>query len=124
VTIEQVIFDAIKSVFGNRVYPDVGPEGGSVPYATFQQVGGQTLSFLEGGAAPSKRNVRMQVNVWAATRSAAAALAVQVEDALRLSTLCQAEPLGEPIARYEDEGLEVPLYGTTQDFSLWFDRSM
>lgn len=120
-TVEADIFAALKSLVPDgsgkfRVYPDVAPAGTARPYITFQQVGGVAVNMLD-GAAPGKRNGRFQVNCWADTRAAAATLSRQVEDALRAATALQVTVLGAPVSVYEED---VPLYGTRQDFSLWF----
>lgn len=120
-TVEADIFNALKSLVASadgkfRVYPDVAPTGVAKPYITFQQVGGTAVNLLD-GAAPGKRNGRFQINCWADTRSAAATLSRQVEDALRAVTSLQTTVLGAPVSVYEED---VPLYGTRQDFSLWF----
>lgn len=115
-TVESDIFDALKALVANRVYPDVAPVGAALPYITYQQVGGGALNFVE-AASPSKKNGRFQVNVWAATRESAAALSRQVEDALRTTTALQTTVLSAPVAGYEEDTL---LFGTRQDFSVWF----
>lgn len=117
-TTESTIYDLLKGLVGNRVYPDVAPPGTARPYITYQQVGGQTVAFLERGV-PSKKNGRYQINVWATTRAEAAALALQIEGVFITTSALQAEALGAPIAAHEpDEGL----YGAMQDFSIWSDR--
>ncbi|KIF80778.1 DUF3168 domain-containing protein [Noviherbaspirillum autotrophicum] len=117
-TVEADIFNLLKGLVSNHVYPDTAPAGTPRPYITFQQVGGIPLSFME-GAVPSKKNGRFQVNVWADGRTAASALALQAESAFITATTIQAVPLGGPIALHEDE---LKLYGTQQDFSVWSDR--
>lgn len=113
VTIEERIFDTLKGLVANRVYPDVaGPSVGS-PYITYQQVGGSAINFLESGIV-GKRNGRFQVNCWTNSRIAAAELSGLVEDAMVVSL--EASVLGAPIATYDDDGV----YGTHQDFSLWW----
>lgn len=99
-----------------RVYPDIGPEGVEKPYITWQQVGGEPINFV-GPGTPSKKNARVQVNVWAATRLDADQMAIQVEDTLRAATALQTTVLGSPMADYEPE---TKLRGSMQDFSLWF----
>jgi len=109
----------IKTLLGSlcpRVYPDVAPAGVSRPFVTYQQVGGQAITFI-GREVPSAQNGRFQVSVWADTRAAAAALALQIENAFILATAFQALPLSAPVAVYEKEG-ELALYGTRQDFSV------
>jgi hypothetical protein len=100
------------------VYADVAPMTALPPYATYQQVGGQTLRYL-GRELPSKKNGRFQITVWATTRMQASALALQIENAFLLTDVMQADPLGSPIATVE-EGTNF--YGTRQDFSVWSDR--
>lgn len=100
------------------VYADVAPLSAVPPYATYQQVGGQTLRYL-GLEVPSKKNGRFQIAVWAKTRIEAAALALQVENAFLLTDVMQADPLGSPVAAFEDG---TNLYGAHQDFSVWSDR--
>lgn len=114
-TTESLIFDALKTLVANRVYPDVGPVGVVKPYITYQQIGGQAVNFME-STTPSKSNGRFQVNVWADTRTAAALLAKQVTAALRATSALQTTALGEPVATFE---ADTKLYGTRQDFSLW-----
>jgi hypothetical protein len=122
-TVEADLFLALKSLVTAdangifSIFPDVAPAGTAVPYLTFQQVGGQVVSFME-SAVVGKRNGRFQLNCWASTRAAAAALSRQVEDALVTNTTLRAIPIGAPIATYEEDTL---LYGTSQDFSIWFE---
>lgn len=114
-TVESLLYNALKSLVANRVYPDVAPFGAAKPYITYQQVGGTSVNFID-QATPSKANARFQINVWADTRGAAALLANQVEQALRSATALQTTVLGQPVATYEADTL---LFGTRQDFSLW-----
>ena len=114
-TVEASIFNALQTLVVNRVYPDVAPIGTVRPYVTYQQIGGQSVNFID-TAVPSKANARFQVNVWADTRAAAALLAGQVEQALRTAATLQTTVMGQPVATYEPDTL---LFGTRQDFSFW-----
>lgn len=114
-TAETLLFDALKTLVANRVYPDLAPLGSVRPYITFQQVGGASVNFID-ATVPSKSNARFQINVWANTRAAAALLAGQVEQALRTTVALQTTVLGQPVATYEADTL---LFGTRQDFSVW-----
>lgn len=114
-TTDSLIFDALKTLVANRVYPHIAPLGTALPYLTYQQVGGQAVNFLE-STTPSQSNGRFQVNVWAATRVAAALLAKQAAAALRATSALQTTVLGEPVADYEPA---TKLHGTRQDFSFW-----
>lgn len=108
---------ALLRALCTRVYPDVAPEPMvQLPYITYQQVGGQAVSFLERGLV-GKRNARMQINVWHATRLDASVLAGQIEDAIKLSAAFQGEPLAAWVA---DHDADVKAYGTRQDFSIWY----
>lgn len=119
-SVERLIFDALKGLVATgavtaRVYPDIAPEQTPLPYITYQNVGGDSINFLN-QSTPSKRCYRFQVNVWADTRQAASALSFQVEDALRLCDALDTTVLGAPISLYEPE---VMLRGTRQDFQVW-----
>jgi hypothetical protein len=120
-TVEQTLFALLKGLVSNRLYPLTAPVGTALPYGTYQQIGGESPSFL-GAEVPSKQNGRFQLNFWAATDAAAASLALQAEAILLATTQVQATPLGAPAARYEDEAQPTPLYGREQDFSVWSDR--
>ena len=114
-SIETALFAALQGLVSGRVYPDVAPENEPRPYITYQQVGGDSVNFVE-GTIPSKGNSRMQINVWADKRLQATALSKQVEDVLRTLTALHPTVLGAPIATYDDE---TKLRGTLQYFSLW-----
>ncbi|MCX7177697.1 MAG: DUF3168 domain-containing protein [Proteobacteria bacterium] len=116
-TVEADLFACLGSLVSNRVYPDVAPSGADKPYLTYQQVGGDVVSYIE-TSLPNIRNGRFQINTWATTRLAAAALARQAESALVTSATLRAKPLAAPVATYESETL---LYGMRQFFSIWFD---
>lgn len=116
-TVEKDIHDLL-SVVVPRVFPDVAPMTAVPPYVTFQQVGGETLTYL-GREVPTKKNGRFQITVWSKTRFEASALALAIENAFLLAEAFQATPLGSPIAAYEDG---TNFYGAIQDFSVWSDR--
>lgn len=117
-TVEDSIIDLLAGLVDRRVYMDAAPMGEPRPYITFQQVGGVSVTFLERGI-PSKKNGRFQVNWWAESRPAAAALGLQIEAAFLTATTVQAAPLGAAVALYEEE---LELFGGQQDFSIWSDR--
>ena len=113
--IEALLYEVLKDLADGRIFPDVVPTNTPVPYITYQAVGGEPMNFLSGDQ-PDKANTRMQVNVWAATRLEAAALAQQVEDAVRGAAALQPEVLTGRVATYD----ETTTYrGTMQDFSLF-----
>lgn len=111
------IFDALKGLVGNRVFPKRAPELTPLPYIIYQRAGGQPVNFVD-PTLPSKRNARYQVNVWAKTTEEADQLSRQVENILRLRLTLQTSVLGEPVDVSEDD---TKLNGTMQDFSFWID---
>jgi len=117
-TIESDIYDTIKGLVGNRVFPDVAPWETARPYITYQQIGGQVIRPLD-RVVPDKKHGIFQVNVWADTRAEAAAMALQVEAALIQSTAFICKPDSAPIANHEPD---LNRYGTIQDFSIWSSR--
>lgn len=113
-TIEASIYTVLAAITP-RVFPDVAPIDTPTPFVTYQQVGGKPANFVSG--IPSMRNGHFQINVWSATRAEAASLARQIEDAARLNSTLSAVTLGGVVSTYEPE---TKLYGTRQDFSIWF----
>lgn len=116
---EAIVFAGVKALVPNgdgtfRVYPDVAPAGALRPYITYQAVGGQSPNYLNNTV--DLQNARMQVNVWADTRSAATALMQSVITALSGSTI-KATTIGAPVSTYEPD---TKLYGSREDFSIWF----
>jgi hypothetical protein len=116
-SVEAQIYAALQGLVAGRVFPEVAPELTPRPYITYAQVGGQAVNFID-PTVPSKKHGRFQINVWADTRLAAATLARQVEDTLRVVPALQTTVLGAPVAIYEED---TKLRGTMQDFSVWFD---
>jgi Protein of unknown function (DUF3168) len=117
-SLESDIFSALTGLVSGRVYPDVAPYGTTTPYITYQQVGGSAENFLE-SVFVGKRNARIQINCWASTRASANSLARSVETTVITSTALRATVLGALIATHEPD-LVPPLYGTYQDFSIWY----
>lgn len=101
-----------------RVHPDVAPAAPTLPFLTWQELGGVPVRFLDNTAA-DKRNTYTQVSVYSATRAEALALIRAAEDAMCASLLFAVSPMGEPIATYEDD---TKLYGAIQRFSIWAAR--
>lgn len=116
-SVETLLYSALKSLVSNHVYRDIAPaEVTALPRITFQQVGGEAINFLIG--VPSKKRARIQVNCWDDRRDDVMALARQVEDTMRTATGLQATVLGAASAVYEDE---TKLFGSIQDFSVAYD---
>jgi hypothetical protein len=114
-TLESQIFDALKGLVANRVFPDVAPDA-VLPYITYQQVGGQAVNFTD-GTIPDRSNARIQINVWAATRLEASRIGAEAEGAIRAATALQPTVLSARVGLYDDE---TKARGTMQDFDLWY----
>lgn len=114
-SLESDLYDVLGPLVGGRAYPDFGKLGVATPYITYDQAGGRAINFLEAGVI-GKRNARVQINCWASTRLAANELARAVEDALMTSNL-KAYVLG---AFSVTSNSDLGLYGTRQDFSVWY----
>ena len=115
-TVEASLFAALTSLVAGRVYRGIAPANvTTLPRITMQQVGGESINFMDQGA-PGLHLPRIQFNSWAASYDAASALARQVEAALRGSSL-QVVALGEPVVTIETD--VVPwIYSGMQDFTI------
>lgn len=114
---ESDLYAALGALVSNRAYPDIAPQGATLPCIVYQQIGGQAFAFLE-SAMPSKKAALVQIRTWAATRLAANALARSIEDALVESTTLRGEAVGALIA---DIDIELQRFGTIQDFRFVFN---
>ena len=76
-TVEADIFNALKGLVSNRVYPDLNDAPTvTTPYIVYQEISGEVVNFMESAVA-SKKNGRFQIACWATTRAASKALALQ-----------------------------------------------
>jgi hypothetical protein len=117
---ETELFDALKAIVANRVYPAAAPEGGgSAPYITWRASGGQAVNFQD-GSQPSKENARLQINVWATTIIEAKQIAQRAETALRAAPALSTTVLTGMFTRHDEE---TKRHGTYQFFSCWADIS-
>jgi hypothetical protein len=117
-TVEADLFNTLKPLVANRCFPDFAPLGTARPFITFEQVGGNALAYLD-GALPDKKHGRFEVGVYADTRAACAAIALQVEAALSAATVFQATAINAPVSDYAPE---PKIYASTQTFSVFSDR--
>jgi hypothetical protein len=116
---EAIVSAALKALVSNgdgtfRCYPDVAPAGALRPYITYQAVGGQSPNYLSNTV--DLQNARMQVNVWADTRGVATNLMQSAIAALTGAPI-RATNIGAPVSTYEPD---TKLYGSREDFSIWF----
>ena len=117
-TVESDLFGLLKGLVSNRCFPDFAPLGTVRPFITFEQVGGEALSFLD-GTLPDKKHGRFEISVYADSRSACAAVALQVESVMAAATVFQSMAIHAPISDYADE---VKIYSSTQNFSIYSTR--
>jgi len=113
---ESITYGALKQIAGGRVYPDVAPATVLKPYLVYQSVGGVDETTFDG--ADTLQNSRMQVSVWSTSRSEAATIIQQVRAALTAEPV-RGVPIGAPVSVYEDD---TKLYGSQQDFSIWYQE--
>ena len=116
-SLESQLFTVLQAVCP-RTYPDFAPATTVRPYVTYQQIGGEAVNFVD-RLVPNKRNARMQINVWADTRASATTTMQAIEDAIRMSTVFQAEPES---AMHCDFDADMPVYAAMQDYNIWADR--
>jgi hypothetical protein len=114
-TAESIVYGALSTLAAGSVYPDVAPAATAAPFVTYQSVGGQSFSTID-SVTPATRNTRMQVTVWAKTRSQAASIMEQAFQAL-VNPAVKAVPIGAPVSTFEADTL---LYGSTLDFSITY----
>ena len=117
-TVEADIKTALNALVSGRVFPDVAPDVTPLPLITYQQIGGDAVSFME-RAMPSMQNGFFKISIWGMTRAAVAALQIQVEAAMITSTAFQASAHGAPIADFDGE---TGQYGAHFSFSVWSTR--
>lgn len=116
--VEPLIYQALQTLAGGRVYPDVAPTNTPRPYITWQQIGGLPVAWADKSTTPGG-NAWVQINVWANTRIEAGELRKQVEDALILFAGFEARPQDSGTAQHEPD-LTPPAYGFRQDFDIWY----
>lgn len=117
-TVEADIYGLLAPLVGNRCFPDFAPLGTVRPFITYEQAGGEALSYLD-GSLPDKKHGRFEIGVYADTRAACAALALQVEAVMAAATAFQSTAIHAPISDYASE---VKIYSSTQNFSVFSTR--
>jgi hypothetical protein len=116
-TLEEKLFAALSAICP-RVFQDFAPVDTPRPYVTFQQIGGETVDFLDRALA-SQENAYMQINVWSDSRKETKATIQQIEAALIQANEFQASPQAAPS---NDFDVDMERYSSMQDFSIWADR--
>jgi hypothetical protein len=117
-SVESDLYTVLKGLVSNRCFPDFAPLGTVRPFITFEQVGGEALSFID-GTLPDKKHGRFEIGVYADSRASCAAVALQVESVMAAATVFQSTAIHAPISDYADE---VKIYSSTQNFSVFSTR--
>lgn len=107
-----------KGVVGGRLYPQQAPENTKIPYATWTQVGGPSITFLEGVNA-SKDGARIQINIWAKDDIEADTLMNQMSDII-VALPIAGDPQGAAAMAHSNP---PNIRGMKRDFIIWFDRA-
>lgn len=113
-TVESDIYNTLKTLVSNRVFPDIAPISTVKPYITYSQIGGEAISYIE-NTVPDGKIGRFQFNVWADTRASASSVMLGVEAALITATAFAARPIGASSSSYD---YDMALYGSMQDFTI------
>jgi hypothetical protein len=113
--IETSLVAIVGPLLGGRIFPDSAPFNTPKPWATYQQVGGDSPTFID-NTPVGIRNALIQINVWAATRAQATTLILQIEAALIAAGDMQVRPSG---AFLSVPGYDNTIYGAQQDFDCW-----
>lgn len=113
--IEEQIFDALKGLVSNRCYPIMMPEKPTFPGIVYSRIA--NLPFNTVVAPSTLDQVRVQIDSYATTYSAAKSLAASVRTAMEgasfKATLQTDQDLYEP---------DVKVYRVSQDFYVWDKR--
>lgn len=113
-TIETSLVGVVGPLLSNRFYADYAPATATLPYGTYQQIGGETVEFVSDDD-PGLYNARIQINVWAKTRQEANTLMRSIVAALRPAPL-RGRPVGALIARLNEFN---ETRGAQQDIAFW-----
>lgn len=114
-TLEATIKNILAPLVDGRLYTDITPDVHVLPLILYTQTGGKAYSYVE-QKLPEKRNARIQIDVLADTRLEANALARRIEQAI-IENIPVSTPLGAFTATFQKD---LKLYGTRQDFSIWY----
>lgn len=112
-SVEDTIEKLLAPLVSDRVYPDTTPDRPAFPLIIYQQVGGSAGWYVD-GTMPDHKNARLQLHVWAKTRTEASDIARRVENTICASHLV-ARPFGAFVSTYNDV---LKIYGTRQDFGI------
>jgi hypothetical protein len=116
-TFPDAIYAALSPTLGNKIYPNVAPDGTTTPYAVYGGVGTAPELTLANGIPIDCE--RIQIDVWGSTYLEARSIAGTIKAAL----LATPYPIGV-ILKTETDGYEpdVKLHRVIQEYSFWNPR--
>lgn len=117
-SLEASLFTLLGALVDGRCTPDKTDDNPVYPLIVYQAVGGVALDFAEQRAAPDD-NARVQIVVWSLSRLEASDLARRARDAL-LGSHLPVKTMGAGVSISNDL---LDLYGSRQDFSIWYPRA-
>jgi len=112
-SLETDLFTVLKTACP-RVYPDMAPNSTTLPYVTWNQLGGVSIKPL-GKDVPNRRLAVIQVSVWSKTRAEANSIMLQIDSAMRQATAFNAQAESE-MQTVVDADTEYR--GAMQDFRI------
>lgn len=104
---------AVSAVVSTRIYPMVLPQDVTLPAITYSRISGGQVNSM--GGFSNLENPRVQVDVWAATYTAAKTLAALVHTAMGGATTYSAILISD-MDLFEDD---TKIYRVSMDFSVW-----
>jgi type IV pilus biogenesis protein CpaD/CtpE len=100
---------------GDRIYPQVAPDGVARPFIVYQRINTNTENVLSGSS--GLKNTRLQVDVFATTYSQAQQIALAIENLMASWSTPNVSIVSQDI--FEDE---VKLHRVMTDYSIWHDN--
>lgn len=113
------IVAALGPVFAGRVYPMAAPTGATLPYATYQGVGGTDGVYLSNAPYEVEQR-RVQINVWAATVLEAHAKMAEVRTTLCALVTPRCVPMGGVVDLMDPDTADR---GVSKDFAVWAETA-
>lgn len=112
---EEDVTALLNPLVAGQVFWDFTPDNYDYPFILLYQRGGRGYWYVD-KTIPSHKNAKLDIEVWAKTKEAAARIIREVESAFAGSTMV-VTPLGafgsmsDPVQK---------LHGSQQDFSVWY----
>jgi hypothetical protein len=100
---------------GDRIYPQVAPDGVARPFIVYQRINTNTENVLSGSS--GLLNTRLQVDVFAATYAQAQQIALAIANLMASWSTPNVSIVSQDF--FEDE---VKLHRVMTDYSIWHDN--